>query len=123
VGRWLFDDLEQGVEASGGNHVSLVEDEDFVAVAGRSKGGTFAQIAGIVNTVVAGGVDFDDIHAATAVARQFDAAWALATRSVGWALGAVQATSQDASRGSFTAAARTRKEVSVVDAVAAKGSH
>jgi hypothetical protein len=69
--------------------VGLVEDEDFVAVAGRGKGGSFAKIAGIVNTVVAGGVDFDDIHAATAVARQFDAARALAARSIGWAFGAV----------------------------------
>jgi hypothetical protein len=49
--------------------VSLVENEDFVAVAGRREGCSFAKIASIVNAVVAGGVDFDDIHAAAAVAR------------------------------------------------------
>ena len=89
VGRWLFDDLEQGVEAGRGDHVGLIENEDFVAVASRGKSRTFAKVAGVVNTVVAGCVDFDDIHAAATVARKFDTARALAARGVGWAFGAV----------------------------------
>jgi hypothetical protein len=41
--------------------VGLIQDENLEAVAGRSEDGTLAKIAGIVNTVVAGRVDFDDI--------------------------------------------------------------
>jgi hypothetical protein len=42
--------------------VGLVKDEDLVAVTSRSEHGTFTQVTGVVDTVVAGGVDFDDIE-------------------------------------------------------------
>jgi hypothetical protein len=41
--------------------VGLIQDENFEAIACRSKDGALAQIAGIVNTVVAGRVNFDDV--------------------------------------------------------------
>jgi hypothetical protein len=77
--------------------VGLIQDENLEAVASRSEDGTLAKIAGIVYTVVAGSVDFDDIKRASTIARKLNAAWALSARSVGWALGAVEAASQDSS--------------------------
>ncbi|MEY4648701.1 MAG: hypothetical protein RL009_1117 [Actinomycetota bacterium] len=53
------DDLEQRIESRGGDHVGLVENEDFVSVASRCENRAFAKVAGIVNTVVASSVDFD----------------------------------------------------------------
>jgi hypothetical protein len=41
--------------------VSLIEDEDLEAVANWRKDCTLAEVAGIVDTVVACGVDFDDV--------------------------------------------------------------
>src|SRR3546814_15508983 len=56
VGR-LLDELEQRVEALLGDHVGLVEDEDLEAVAGGREDRAFAQVARVVDAVVAGGVD------------------------------------------------------------------
>ena len=62
VFRRLFDDLEQGIEALRGDHMRLVEDKDFVAIAGGSEHRSLAQITRIVDTVVAGRVDFYNIQ-------------------------------------------------------------
>ena len=62
VRRWFFNNLEQRIEALWGNHVRFIQDENFVAIAGGRKNCTFAKIAGIVNTIVRGGVDFYDIE-------------------------------------------------------------
>ena len=42
--------------------MSLVDDEDLVAVTRWGKGRAFAELAGVVNTAVGGGVDLDDIE-------------------------------------------------------------
>ena len=60
--RRLFDDLEQGIEALRGDHMRLVEDEDLVAIAGGCEHRSLAQITRIVDTVMAGSVDFYDIQ-------------------------------------------------------------
>jgi hypothetical protein len=62
VGRWLLNDLEQGIEALSGDHVRFIKDEDFVAVTSGSKNGAFTELSGIVNSVVGGGIDFNDIE-------------------------------------------------------------
>jgi hypothetical protein len=41
VGRRLFNNLQKGIESLCGHHVSLVKNEDFVAVASRSKDSSF----------------------------------------------------------------------------------
>ena len=51
LGR-LFDQLEQGVEALLGDHVSLVDDVDLVTTAHRGEEGPLSQIAGIVYTAM-----------------------------------------------------------------------
>ncbi len=119
LGR-LFDDLEQRVEALRRHHVRLVEDEDLVAVAGRGEHGALAQVAGVVDAVVAGRVDLDDVERSAAVAPQLDAARADTARDVGRALGAVQAAREDAGGGRLAAAARTAEEVGVIDPVGAQ---
>ena len=123
VFRRLFDDLQQGVEAGGGHHVGLIDDEDLVPVPDGGEGGTFAQVPGIVHTAVAGGVDLDDVEAAGAVAGQLDAAFAAAARSGGGALGTVQAAGEDAGGGGLAAAARPGEQIGVVDAVLLQGRH
>jgi hypothetical protein len=39
--------------------MGLIEDKDLEAVAGRSKNGSFAKIAGVIDAIVAGSIDFD----------------------------------------------------------------
>ena len=59
VRRRLFNELEQCVETLRGDHVGLIQDEDLVAVAGRGKDCALAQFAGVVDTIVAGGVNLN----------------------------------------------------------------
>ena len=123
VFRRFFDDLEQGVEPGRRDHVGFVDDEDLVAVPDGGVGGPFPEVAGVVHTAVAGGVDLNDVQGAGAAAGKFHAAGALAARGVRGALGAVQAAGQDAGGGGFATAAGARKEIGVVDAVLAQGRH
>ncbi len=60
--RRLFDELEQRVEALGRHHVRLVEDEDLVPVAAGGECRPLAQVARVVDAVVARRVDLDDIE-------------------------------------------------------------
>lgn len=62
VRRRLFDDLEQSVEALRGDHVRLIEDEHLVPIARGRIDGTFTQVTGIIDAVVAGRVDLDDVE-------------------------------------------------------------
>jgi hypothetical protein len=41
--------------------VSLIEDEDLVAVASRCKDGALSKVSGIVDTVVAGSINLNNI--------------------------------------------------------------
>ena len=62
--RRLLDDLQQRVEALRRDHVRLVEDEDLVAVAGGGEDGALAEVAGVVDAVVARRVDLDHVERA-----------------------------------------------------------
>ena len=121
--RRFFDQFEESVEALRGHHVGLVENENLEAVPRRSKGRAFTQVAGIIHTVVAGRVNLDDVEAARPVASQLDARGTLSARRIGGTLGAVQAAGQDARRRGLATAARTAKEIRVVDAIGAQGRH
>ena len=65
--RRLFNDLEQRIEALWRDHVRLIEDENFVAVPSRRENGALSNVAGVVNSVVAGRVNLHDVEGATAV--------------------------------------------------------
>ena len=123
VRRRLLDEFEQGVEALRGDHVGLVEDEDLEAVASRSEGGALTQVSGIVDAVVGGGVDLDDIEAAGSAGGQIAATRAPAARGVGGEVLAVQTARQNAGGGGLAAASRAGEEVGVGDAVAAQRRH
>jgi hypothetical protein len=103
--------------------VSLIEDEDLVTVTGRSKDSALTQITGVIDTVVAGGVNFDDVERAAAVTREFNTAGALATGSIGGTLSTVEAASQNASRGCLSATTWAAEEISVVNTVGAQRRH
>ena len=121
--RRLFNNFQQRVEAGRGDHVGLIDDEDLVAVANRGEGGAFTQVPGVVDTAVAGSVNFDDVERAGAATGQLDAAVACAARMGGGALGAVEAAGQDARGRGFAATAGAGKQVGVVDTVLFQGSH
>ena len=116
----LFDDLEQGVEPLRRHHVSLVEDENLEAIAGRGEHRTLAQIAGVVDPVVAGSVDFHHIQRPRSVTAQLDATGAGTAGGVGRPHRAVETPSQDARGCCLATPTRTAEEVGVVDAVVAK---
>ena len=48
----LFDNLEQRIEALRGDHVRLIQNENFEAVTSRSKNCPFAEVAGVIDTIV-----------------------------------------------------------------------
>ena len=115
--RRLLDDLEQRVEALAGDHVGLVDDVDLVARRRRREEGPLPQVACVVDTAVAGGVDLDDVQAAAALAGEVLTGLAVAARRRGRPLLAVQAAGQDAGAGGLAAAARPAEQVGVVDAL------
>ncbi len=117
VRRRLLDELEQRVEALRRDHVGLVDDVDLVAAADRGEERALAQVAGVVDTAVTGGVDLDDVDTAGPAARQVAAALALAARVGDGALLAVERARQDAGTGGLAAAARAAEQVGVIDPV------
>jgi hypothetical protein len=88
LGRF-FNNLEERIETLGRDHVGLIEDEDLEAVPGGSKHSPLTKFAGVINTVVAGGIDFDDVERAAAISRELNAARADTARSISGALLAV----------------------------------
>ena len=54
--------LSRALKACRGDHVGLVDDVDLEAVPDRGEEGPFAQVAGVVDTAVAGRVDLDDVE-------------------------------------------------------------
>jgi len=65
---WFFHNFEQSIKALLGNHVGFIENEDFVAISGRSKHRSLPQVSGIIHTVVAGRINFDYIQGTTTIA-------------------------------------------------------
>ncbi|OLP62822.1 hypothetical protein BJM39_11975, partial [Salmonella enterica subsp. enterica serovar Javiana] len=115
--------LEQGVETLRGDHVGLVDDVDLETALGRAVGRALAQVTGVVDTTVAGGVDLDDVDRAGAAAGEGHARVADTARVGGRALLAVEAARQDAGAGRLAAAAGAGEEVGVVDPAGAQRLH
>ncbi len=117
VRRRLLDQLQQGVETLGRDHVGLVDDVDLVATRHRGEEGPFAQVTSIVHTAVTGRVDLDHVDAARAAAGQVPAGPTGPAGLGDRALLAVQCASENPGRGRLAAAAGTREQVGVVDPV------
>src|SRR6188472_4390110 len=59
--RRLFKGLEQRIECLRGEHVHFVENIDLVARTDRSVADGIVDLAYVINTVVRGGIHFDDV--------------------------------------------------------------
>ena len=117
MGRRLLDQLEQRIEALSRDHVGLIDDVDLVGAGHRCEEGLLAQVAGVVDSPVRGGIDLDDIDGSWAATRQVLTALALTTGIRDRRLLAVQRTSQDPSRGRLAAATRAGEQVGVIHPV------
>ena len=97
--------------------MDLVDDEDLVAVAHRRNRQTGDHdLADVVDTGVAGGVDLE--HVDIAPLRDLDAGVAFAARIRRRPLHAVQRLGEDAGGGGLAAAARTREHEGLSDPAA-----
>ena len=67
VGRGLLQDLQQGVESGGGEHVDLVDDIHPVADAGGGVYGLVPEGADVVHAVVGGGVQLHHVQEAAVI--------------------------------------------------------
>ena len=120
VGRRLFDDLQQGVEGLGAEHVHFIDDVDPVAAEGGAGLRLLPQGPGIGHGGPAGGVDLDDVQAAVRLLGS-PAGIAHTAGRGGGTLGAVEGPSQDAGRAGLARAAHAGEEVGLVDAAALLG--
>jgi hypothetical protein len=116
----FFHDFEQSIEPLLGDHVGFVENEDLVPITRGGKTRSFAEFAGVVDSVVACRVDFDNVKRPRTVSGEFDAAVAFSARCVGGAFGTIEAPREDSSRGRLSATARPRKQIGVIGAVLAE---
>ena len=121
VRRWLFDDLEQSIEALRGDHMCLVEDEHLVPVTRGRVDGTLTQVASVIDAVVAGRVDLDDVERTGSAVGQIPTARAFPARHRSRPLLTVEAPGQDAGARGLAAAARAGEEVGVVHPTAFDG--
>jgi hypothetical protein len=117
VFRRFFHDFEQSIESLLSDHMGFIEDENLVPIARGGKPGSFAKFSGVIDSVVACGVDFDDIERPRTVSGQFHTAVALSARCVGRAFGTIKASRKDSSGRRFPATARSRKQIGVIGAI------
>ena len=107
---WGFlHNLQQGVEALGGDHVGFVDNEDAVAGFRRGVCGAIAQVTHIVHAVVAGGIQLHHVQVARPSGCQRHARVTYPTGGGGWPLHAVEGPRQNTSRRCFTAPPRASK--------------
>ena len=118
LGR-LFEGLEQRVERRRREHVDFVNDVDLELGAGRGVLAGLAQLADLLDAVVAGAVDFE--HVQRAAFGDFLAARVVVVEIHLRAAGAIEALGEDAGDGGFAGAARAAKQVGVGDALLLDG--
>ena len=120
--RWLLHELEKRVEARGGDHMGLVDDVDLVARGDGGKHRALPQLASVVDTAMAGGIQLNDVDGAGAVGCQVSAALALPARVRGGTLRAVERAGQDPGGRGLAAAAGAGQEVGVMHAIVCQGA-
>ena len=113
--RRLLDELQQRVERRRRHHVRLVDDVDLVAARDGGVERALPEVTRVVDAVVGGRVDLDDVEGAGAVGRQADAAVADAAGVGRRALLAVERPGEDAGAARLAAPARAAEQVGVVD--------
>lgn len=63
VGGRFFEGFEEGIEGGIGKHVDFVDDVDFKACLGGGILAGFAKVADLIDGVIGGTIDFNDIEA------------------------------------------------------------
>ena len=117
--RRLFKGLEQRVKRRCGEHVDFVDDEDFELRRRRHVFDRLAQLADLLDAVVACAVNFQHVHG-TALGDLLAARVGVVEVHLR-AGGAVEALGEDAGDGGFAGAARAAEQVGVRDTVLADG--
>ena len=121
--RRLLHDFQQRVETLRRDHVGLVENEDLVAVAGRSETSALTQFAGIVHAVMRGRVDFHHIDGTGTARSEILTAFTFAARMRGRTFRTVDAPRKNAGGTGFAATARTGEQVGVRELVLVERAH
>ena len=97
--------------------MGLIENEDFVAITRRRENSAFAKIPGIIDAVVARGINFHDVEGTATVPRKFNATGADAAGSIRWAFGTIQAPGKNPCRGCFPTPPGATKQIGVINPV------
>ena len=114
--RWrLFEGLEQGVERGGRKHVHFVDQIDFVTAFGGCVANVIAQLAHVLDAVVAGAIDLD--HIKTVAGSDLAAVIAHAAGRDGGSVDAIERLRQNARSGCFADATRTNKKIRVCQTI------
>ena len=121
VGRGLLEGFQEGVERRLGEHVDLVDDEDAVVAHLRGDVHLLGDRADVVDAVVGGGVEFDEVVGDAAVDRLARLAFA-ASLPFGSAVEAVEGLGEDAGAGGLAHASRTAEKICVRKPVAVDGA-
>ena len=110
--RWLFQRLEKGVEGCCREHVDLIDDKHFILAHLRRNAGLLHQNLNLVNTVVAGGIQLEDVVGTLLVegtaALTFVACLAVFTRML-----AVDCLRKNAGTSGFSHTSRTAEKIGV----------
>jgi hypothetical protein len=117
----LFQRLQERIERGDGQHMHFVDDVDFESGPSRPIDCVLAKLANLIDPVIGGSVDFNDIDIFADIHR--DATLALTARlGRGLIHGlAIQRLGQYARHSSFTDAAGARKKIRVGNSVGLNG--
>ena len=118
--RRFLNDFEQRVEPLLGDHMRFVEDKDLVPVASGREACAFTQFAGIIDTVVACGVDFHDVDGPRSSCGEILAARAFTARMRRGAFRAVDASRENTRGTGFATSARPGEQVRMGEPVLVK---
>ena len=113
--RRLLHNLQKRIRTLGGDHVRLVDDKHAVAGIGGGEKGAVSKLAHIVNAVVARRIQLGHIQVSGTPGGQATAGITHPAWGGGRSLFAIQRARQDARRGGFAAAARSGKQIRMVD--------
>lgn len=119
VRRRLLEGLEQRVERRRGEHVDFVDDVDFELRGGGRELARLAQLAHLLDAVVARAVDLQ--HVERAALGDFHAARIVHIKVGERTAGAVERLGEDARERGLARAARTAEQVGVRDAAGCDG--
>ena len=113
VGRRFLECLQECIESTAREHVNFVDDIYFIFGSRRQKHDFVADPTDIVDTVVGGGIHFDDIH--KRVVKNTPADFAFIARIAILRIEAVDRARKDLRNGGLAGAACARKKIGMSD--------